>query len=139
MKITPTGLRALFFLVTVLIFLISCNNNRNCVPSPDVSGINIDLQVERIDEQLFKIKSEAELAQLIDKNPVFAEVFLSRSQYPHDSILIARFFQLLHDPSIDTLWQETKQVFGILRKSKISLLKPSGGSGTSFRILPPRQ
>ena len=37
-----------------------------------------------------------------------------RSQYPHDSLLVNRFYQLLHDPNIDTLWQETQQVFGDL-------------------------
>jgi gliding motility-associated lipoprotein GldB len=112
MKKIHSGIRDIMIVIVSLTMLVSCGKNDHCVPSPDISGINIALKVERIDKQLFAVKSEEELAQLIEKNPVFAEVFLSRSQYPDDSVLVKRFFQLLQDKSIDTLWQETQHVFG---------------------------
>jgi gliding motility-associated lipoprotein GldB len=114
MKITRSPVRDSIFVILGLILLVSCGQNDHCIPSPDISGISIDLKVERIDKKLFEVKTEEELAQVIDQNPVFAEVFLSRSQYPHDSILVERFFRLLQDKSIDTLWQETQRVYGDL-------------------------
>jgi gliding motility-associated lipoprotein GldB len=116
MKITKSLMKRMLLLLPGILFLISCNKNKNCVPAPDISNISLELQLERVDQELFNIQSKNDLAQIIRQNPVFSEVFLMRSQYPHDSILVDRFYNLLHDPSIDTLWQETQQVFGDLKE-----------------------
>jgi gliding motility-associated lipoprotein GldB len=102
----------LLYLFLGIIFVISCGRKKDCIPAPDISGISIKLEVDRIDQELFSLQSKEELERLIRQNPVFAETFLMRSQYPDDSLLVNRFFQLLRDPSIDTLWQETQAVFG---------------------------
>lgn len=114
MKITQFRVRVYMFLVMGLFLMVSCGKNDHCIPAPDISDISIELKVKRIDKQLFEAKTVEELAEVIDQNPVFAETFLSRSQYPHDSILVERFFRLLQDKSIDTLWQETQRVYGDL-------------------------
>jgi len=110
-KKRPEG-KNLLYISLGIIFFISCTKNKNCVPGPDISGVSIELEIERVDQKLFAVQSKEELANLIDENPVFAEAFLMKSQYPHDSILINRYYGLLHDPSIDTLWRETQEVFG---------------------------
>lgn len=112
MKITNSNMKRLLFLVPGILILISCTKNKKCIPAPDISSILLELQVQRVDLELFNIQSKDDLVRIINQNPVFAETFLMRSQYPHDSILVDRFYNLLQDPSIDTLWQETKEVFG---------------------------
>jgi gliding motility-associated lipoprotein GldB len=101
-------------LLYILFIFFSCSNNETCIPSPDISNIELSLETERLDKKLFKIHTKTELKDLLDKNWVFSEIFLNRSQYPHDSILLNRFYTLLQNQSIDTLWQETNRLFGDL-------------------------
>ncbi len=112
MKITKLMIKQAWLLFPGILFIWSCTNNDNCVEAPDISNISLELQVQRIDQELFNIRTKNDLAMIIKHNPVFAEAFLMRSQYPDDTILVNSFYQLLRDPNIDTLWQETQQVFG---------------------------
>ena len=112
MKITISRIKQVWLLLPVILFLLSCTKNNNCIEAPDISNIHLELHVQRVDQELFKSRTKNDLAMIIRQNPVFAEAFLMRSQYPDDSILVDRFYELLHDPNIDTLWQETQQVFG---------------------------
>ena len=107
------------FLISTLILFYSCSNKDVCIPSPDISEINISLDIDRLDKKLFKIRTRTELKEILDKNFAFSEIFLGRSQYPFDSIFVNRFFELLHNPSIDTLWTETDSVFGDLQDIKV--------------------
>lgn len=113
------GVKSIFFFLGLSALVASgCKNKSSCISSPDISHITLDLKVDRLDKKLFSLRSKAELEKLLDKNPVFREKFLFESQYPDDSILINRFYGLLHDPYIDTLWTETNQVFGDLTDIK---------------------
>jgi len=105
---------SLFLLSHILFFSFSCSNKKTCIPSPDISNIELSLEIERLDKELLKIHTRTELKELLDQHLVFSEIFLARSQYPHDSILVDRFYELLRNPSIDTLWQETNDHFGDL-------------------------
>jgi len=111
-KVTK-NLSVLLFL-SLLIFFASCSKKKTCIPSPDISNINLSLEIDRLDRKLFKIHTKNELQQLFNDNFIFSEVFLARSQYPHDSILTNRFYELLRNPSIDTLWEETEQSYSNL-------------------------
>jgi len=105
---------SILLFISIIILSFSCSKERACIPAPDISHISIYLETERLDEQLFKIRTRTDLKELLNKNPVFSEIFLARSQYPDDSIFINRFYELLQDSSIDTLWQETRKIFGDL-------------------------
>ena len=107
------------FSISILISFYSCSTKDACIPSPDISEINISLDIDRLDKKLFKIRTRTELKEILDKNFAFSEIFLGRSQYPFDSIFVNRFFELLHNPSIDTLWTETDSVFGDLQDIKV--------------------
>ena len=98
----------------VIIFFSNCSNQNACIPSPDISDIKIELKIDRLDERLRNVNSKEELKILLDENIIFSELFLSRSQYPFDSMIVNRFYSLLTDPFVDTLWQETENTFGNL-------------------------
>jgi hypothetical protein len=70
------------------------------------------LKIDRLDRKLREVQSKQELKNIMDENMIFSELFLSRSQYPFDSMIVNRFYDLLSDPFIDTLWQETENTFG---------------------------
>src|ERR1700694_2651250 len=66
----------LSFLVVSLILLFACNHSRNI---PDVSGIPVEIKIDRFDKDLFSIDSNAierELPTLEKKYPVLLPIFL---------------------------------------------------------------
>lgn len=67
------NLLPLFLIVT----LIACNDKTN---APDISGIKVDLKVERFEQDFFAIDSNATkqgLSQLQQKYPTFAALFIN--------------------------------------------------------------
>ena len=64
-------------ILTLLLVLLSCGNNKNNIP--DVSGIKADIQVQRFDRDFFSIDTNNILAafdQLYTKYPVLTPIFI---------------------------------------------------------------
>ena len=64
------------YLFLIILFLTSCSNDKNI---PDVSGIKIDLQVQRFEKDLFKIDTNnisSELARLQKSYPTFLPIYM---------------------------------------------------------------
>lgn len=105
------------FIKTILTFilissaLIACKENK-CIDAPDVSSIEISVNIERLDKKLHKIPTKNELDELLAQNPMFAEGFLNLSQYPVAGLMVDRYFNMLNDKSIDSLFIEVENAFG---------------------------
>src|SRR5690606_34800090 len=56
--------------------------------------------------------------KFLETNEVLTKEFFQVAQYPHDSILVNSLFQLIQDPHIDTLYQESQKIFGDLSELK---------------------
>ncbi len=97
----------------ISIAIFSCKSD-DCIESPDVSAIEIIVEIERLDRVLHKISSKNELAELLSENTVFAEEFLNLSQYPSPKILVDQYFKLLNDRNIDSLFIEIENTYGDL-------------------------
>ena len=114
-KMTPirekTALR-LWPLFVIFFILNSCKTKDQCIEAPDVSDIKVNINIERLDKKLYKIPTKDDLAKLLSENKMFAESFLDISQYPDPDILIDRYFKLLNDPGIDSLFIEVNNTFG---------------------------
>ncbi len=104
----------LLLLVAVFFILNSCKTKDQCIEAPDVSDISVNINIERLDKQLHKIPTKDDLAKFLSENKMFAETFLDISQYPDPRILIDRYFKLLNDPNIDSLFIEVNNTFGDL-------------------------
>ncbi len=91
-------------------FLFSCSSN-SCDNAPDVSDIRVDVSITRLDQALFNAASQEEIAAFLDKYPLVAEHFMNASQYPDDSVLVDQIYQILDNPAIDTLYQQTQETF----------------------------
>lgn len=102
--------RILVLLISLLVF--GCQQNRE--RRPDVSQISIEVEVKRLEHDLFGISSKEDLYEFLNSNKVLKEQFFYADQYPHDSILVNTLYNLINDPHIDTLYQETQATFGDL-------------------------
>ncbi len=98
--------RVLFILSIVLFTQCSDKSCRDTV-----EPIPIQLEVERIDQELFQAQSSGAIEALLASYPGFAQYFLDVDQYPSKKILAERMFSLYQNPSIDTLYQESLAAF----------------------------
>ena len=101
------SMRAVHLMIWILLFL-SCES-QNCRES--VSPVEIVLEVDRLEEDLFNSKSSKEVEVFLTKNKDFAQFFLHADQYPSDSVLANSIFNLVQNRSIDTLYQESIDAF----------------------------
>lgn len=105
-------MRFLMLMSIIPFLLFSCKND-GC-GGPDVSDISIDVEVNRLDQALFSLESKEEIQVFLDKHPLYAEKFIGIHKYPDDSVVVNELYRLIHDVHIDTLYQETQEVFGDL-------------------------
>lgn len=90
---------------------MACSSD-DCKKAPDVSQVNIgDIKVKRLEEEMFSLNNKNEAINFLQENPDFAEVFLDAPQYPHDSTLAAKIYDLINDPYIDSLYRQTTSHF----------------------------
>ena len=111
-----------FAVLIISIFLISCNGNKNHV---DVSGINVNLTVKRLDKDLFQIDSSNFNTQIAAIKGNYGDFFpfyctqVSLFGYPNSS---PRFkdsiFSFLHDHNIKELHDTAESLYSDLSKQK---------------------
>ena len=103
------------FLITSLLtgLLFACQSN-SCRPAPDISTTDAAFSFVRWDEALFQAQGTQDIKNLLQQYPDFAQQYLHLSDYPDDSVLAHQYYQLITNPSIDTLYQQTLAAFGDL-------------------------
>lgn len=90
-------------------FILSCETE-TC-ESDAYSHINLDIKVDRLEEQLREMASLDDAIRFIKRNQTAADYFFVANQYPNDTILARRLFRLFQEPSIDSLIIESTQYF----------------------------
>ena len=100
-------MRAVLLMIWILL-LASCESQK-CQKS--VTPLAISLPIERLEEELFSSKNKKEVEVFLQQNKDLAQFFLHSDQYPADSILASQIFNLIQNPSIDTLYQESRNAF----------------------------
>ncbi len=104
--------------IFISIGLIACKEDK-CIKAPDISSIEISVNIERLDKKLNKIPTKNDLSKLLAQNSMFAEAFLNLSHYPSPDILLDQYYHLLNDPSIDSLFLEVENTFGNLEEIQL--------------------
>ena len=112
----------IIILILTLMFA-GCNADEEsvCVDQPDISSANVEINIEQLQNILPGISSREEMIAFLNANPVVAEIFLRRSQFPNDSIMINEMLQRFTNPYIDTLAMEVDRVFGDLSSLTMEL------------------
>ena len=101
----------LFWVLAINTLFSGCASDP-CRDRPEIDTSEMSIEIERLEEVMFDLKSQSDVTRFLRSNPAFVQEFLGRDQYPHDSILVNNILRLSTDPFLDTLRLETKRVFG---------------------------
>lgn len=104
-------MKTIIIFVCFVVMLSSCSSD-TCREKPDTEGIEVDVKIERLEQELFNLPSEKAVMDFLQEHQSFARLFMQSEQYPHDSILANSIFKIIKDPHIDTLYRETMAEFG---------------------------
>lgn len=96
----------LLMFLSVLFF--ACTDN---ICRDSVNPVELELNIQRLESSLFQSESSEDVVQFLTEHEDFALLFLHSDQYPNDTILASRIFELIQNPSIDTLYQESLKAF----------------------------
>lgn len=108
---TETIYRLIVINTFLVIVLMSTSCGDSCDQSDSYLNIEVDIEVERLEDDMKLFDSWQDTEQFFDNNRVMADHFLDANQYPNDTILARRLFNLLQHPSIDTLITETEAYY----------------------------
>lgn len=105
-------MRKLFILFIILQFLIGCDKEVDACQNGITNTEQISLEVDQMQYSILDITTEEALLKFIEKEPIVADYFLKRGNYPNDSIMANVLVKRFNNPYIDTLAMEIKEVFG---------------------------
>jgi gliding motility-associated lipoprotein GldB len=108
------GQKLHFFIVLSAIVALNACKESNCIDAPDVSNIQVDIAIDRFDQKVNRAGSYEELSQLLNKYPSVKNLVLHADQYPNDSLLNRRYYNLMSNPYIDSLKMDVENEFGDL-------------------------
>lgn len=92
-------------LLLVLTGFLACKRS-TCVEAPDVSDIDIEVNIERLDRTMMDLASTGEVAEFLRDNPVVAEVYYQRSGYPGMRVLADSLYNMLQNESLRKLFAD---------------------------------
>lgn len=113
-------MRSVYLVILIALLMWGCDKaeKEECVVKPDVSGIDLTIQFEHLEDSLVNISSRKELTRLLGRNPALRDYIFRRAEYPDDSAFVNSLYDKYTNPAIDTLLMETKRVFGDLSNLK---------------------
>lgn len=89
------------------------------VPAPEVSDIPVSVKVRHIDQELFALKSKAEIEAYLIKNPELEKkVFLQAAHFPERRMLVDMLWDFVHYAPNDTLYRDCRKVWGDFSEQK---------------------
>lgn len=101
----------IFCLGLGMFLLAGCGSKDKCSSRPEVPPLAEKIQLIRLEKTMLDFKNKEAIGQFLEKNPLFAQKFLQKAQYPHDSILVNILWKLSEDKNIDTLNEVVGQAF----------------------------
>ncbi|WP_338393444.1 gliding motility lipoprotein GldB [Fulvitalea axinellae] len=106
-------MKNVFLILFAFALLTACGAEKDtCVDKPDLGGIKVDLNIERLEDDWKNCESEEAMLAFMNRNPEIASVFFKRDQYPNDSIFAKVMLERAKNPAVDTLYNESKKRFG---------------------------
>lgn len=101
-------------LIILNLFTLSffaCQNNNACQDPIDTADIEVKIEITRLEQEIFQLKTKKEITQFLDKYPDFSEIYLQRSRRPHDSVLVNLISYMVNEPHQDTLYQDVQKKY----------------------------
>ena len=99
------GMRLLGLTLIIQIFLTGCNSE---ICREDVLTVQPEsIEIIRTESELFESAAVEEVMDYFQKYPRLATYFWHSYQYPNDTVLASRVFELIRQPGVDTVFQES--------------------------------
>ncbi len=114
---------AVKLIFTSLVLFNGCKQDaeEKCAFIPETSDIEFELNVEALQDSIVNLTSKAQLVDFFSSNVPMRDVFFNRPAYPNDSVFINELFSRFNNPYFDSLWIDTRQVFGDMSELKREL------------------
>ena len=74
-------------IIAVLLLSFGCKN-KSCDIPDEIAEIPIKVEIDRLEKPFYGADSGQEIVQFLNSNPLFANNYLQRGEYPADSILV---------------------------------------------------
>ncbi len=97
-----------YVLFLSLTFLYACQGSEDCPLNVDVSDIKAEVEIIRLEQEIFQLKSKAEIEEFLKKYPDFARQYMLTDQLPSDTIAIDQIYTMIQEPHQDTLYQDVE-------------------------------
>lgn len=105
-------IRVWYLLILLPLGLFSCDTSTDGIERPNVDNVPLEVEIIRLEQQLFSNTSKNEIRAFLQENKSFAQNFLQIDEYPHDSLLVNQLHSLVSNTSLDTVYRESQQIFG---------------------------
>ena len=116
------------FLVAITVFIFSACGKSRCDPAPDVSEMDISIQIERFDQDLFNLDTtniEAGLEELYKKYPEFADFYFQILGFKGEGAPDSAFHEILsgyiNHPFSKQVYDTTQIVYGDVSDIELEL------------------
>ncbi|MGW8121732.1 gliding motility protein GldB-related protein [Roseivirga echinicomitans] len=91
----------------VFLLVMACGKKDVC---QDVPNINLDLDYISLVDQIHSVEDTVALSAFLEANPIVRDYFFLANDYPSKSEMLTEVFNLIKNPFVDTLYQQTKQI-----------------------------
>jgi hypothetical protein len=88
MKKAPFKLIALTIFSLLLLPGCGLDEESECVEQPGSLESMVQVDLINLQDEVIKIETREDMISFLNDNPVVAEIFLKRSQYPNDSVMV---------------------------------------------------
>src|SRR5688500_5559716 len=86
-------------LILIAFLLWNCGKEKEqCVFAPDLSAVQVALEIEHFEDTLAGIETKKELADFLSRHPVIRDEMLRRAEYPDDSVFVNEMFKRFTNP-----------------------------------------
>ena len=97
-------------LCCTLLAFFGCNKNTCEIPD-EIAAIQVDLKAQRLDKEIFAVKSKEDVSAFLQKYPPFADRFLQRKHYQTEEELVNSLYGMATEPSLKELAQVADKRF----------------------------
>ncbi len=105
-----------------LLLLVACSGGNN--KKIDASAVKLDvpgISIERLDGQMIRLKTKAEMQVFLDAHPRLKETYLQPEPGMPDSVVVNRMFQTLTNPDFQKFYGQVQQTFGDMKDVEAQL------------------
>ncbi|MDO9551627.1 gliding motility lipoprotein GldB [Rhodonellum sp.] len=116
-------LRSAVICLIVGILLFSCKKKEEaCSLDPEILKENIELKIERLEDQFFQAEKPEDLLFLLEEYPEFTDLYLQAKLYESKEVLATELFAIHQDTLMIELYTEVKKNYEDISDLETELL-----------------